>query len=60
MRGGDGLSRRVPTAESVGREKNPSVISADSPSSISNVVTPAHVTVSGDRGSATGWSKKPA
>ena len=35
------------TAARLGREKKPSVISADEPSSISSVVTPAHVTVSG-------------
>ena len=51
MRGSDGVSLPRPDGEKAGREKNPSVISADSPSSISRVVTPAHVTVSGDRAS---------
>ena len=37
-----------------GREKKPSVISAEEPSSRSSVVTPSHVTVSGAPDSATG------
>ena len=54
MRGGDGAIRPSPTAASAGREKKPSVISADEPSSISSVVTPAHVTVSGASGCRVG------
>ena len=41
----------------LGREKKPSVITADSPSSMSSVVTPAQVTVSGVFGEAGGASK---
>jgi hypothetical protein len=37
--------------------KNPSVITAELPSSTSSVVTPAHDTVSGESGGAGGWSK---
>ena len=47
MRGADGDNVRSPTSARLGREKKPSVITADSPSSISSVVTPAQVTVSG-------------
>ena len=57
MRGGDGEIRRNPTLARLGREKKPSVISADAPSSISRVVTPAHVTVSAESGAAAGTSK---
>ena len=57
MRGSDGEMRRSATAARLGREKKPSVISADEPSSISSVVTPAHVTVSGESGAAAGTSK---
>ena len=41
-----------------GREKKPSVITAEDPSSISSVETPSHVTVSGASGSATGTLKR--
>jgi hypothetical protein len=57
MRGSDGDNARVPTASRPGLEKNPSVITADWPSSIRSVVTPAHVTVSGEVAVAAGWSK---
>jgi hypothetical protein len=57
MRGADGDNGRNTTSNKRGREKKPSVISADSPSSISRVVTPAQVTVSGAPGSADGTSK---
>ena len=57
MRGSDGDNARATTVSRPGREKKPSVITADSPSSISSVVTPAHVTVSGDAAVAAGWSK---
>ena len=57
MRGADGDSRRNPTSSRPGREKKPSVITADAPSSISSVVTPAQVTVNGASGPAVGASK---
>ncbi len=57
MRGTDGEMRRVPTAARLGREKNPSVINAETPSSISSVVTPAQVTVTGLSAVAAGSSK---
>ena len=57
MRGADGDNGRNPTSSRLGREKKPSVISAESPSSISSVVTPAHTTVSDALGSADGTSK---
>jgi hypothetical protein len=47
MRGADGAIRRRPTRSSDGLLKNPSVMIADAPSSISRVVTPAQVTVRG-------------
>jgi hypothetical protein len=57
MRGADGDSGRRPTSTSLGLEKKPSVITADLPSSISSVVTPAQVTVNGASGAAAGASK---
>ena len=57
MRGADGDNDRSPTSARLGREKKPSVITADSPSSISSVVTPAQVTVSGAPSRAAGASK---
>ena len=60
MRGADGDNARNPTSARLGREKKPSVISAESPSSISSVVTPTQVTVSGEPSCAAGASKKPA
>ena len=60
IRGADGASLFSPTSSKPGREKKPSVSTADAPSSISSVVTPAHVTLSGASGPAAGASKKPA
>ena len=57
MRGSDGEMRRTPMVPRPGREKNPSVISVDEPSSISSVVTPAQVTVSTESAPAAGTSK---
>ena len=57
MRGAEGDNGRNPTSERLGREKKPSVITADSPSSMSSVVTPAQVTVSGAPSDAAGASK---
>ena len=57
MRDADGAIWPSPTAARPGREKKPSVISADVPSSISSVVTPAQVTVSGASAAAPGTSK---
>src|SRR6202047_2811861 len=52
IRSNDGPTRFTATAARLGREKKPSVISADSPSLISSVATPSHVTVSGVPASA--------
>ncbi len=60
MRAAEGDSGRSPTSARLGREKNPSDITAEAPSSISSVVTPAHVTVSDASGAACGASKYPA
>ena len=57
MRDADGAIRPSPTVARLGREKKPSVITADAPSSMSSVVTPAQVTVSGASGDASGTSK---
>ena len=57
MRGADGDRDRNPTSARLGREKKPSVISADSPSSTSSVVTPIQVMVSGAPSAAAGASK---
>jgi hypothetical protein len=57
IRGSDGASRLVPTASRLGREKKPSVMIAESPASISSVVTPAQVTVTGASAAARGASK---
>lgn len=60
MRGSDGVSLRRPTLSRSGREKNPSVSTADVPSDTSRVLTPAHATVTGDCGVADGTSKNRA
>jgi hypothetical protein len=57
FRAADGAMRPRPTAANPGREKKPSVISADEPSSTRRVVTPAQVTVSGASAAAPGTSK---
>ena len=54
MRGTEGSSRPSPTDSRLGREKKPSVSSADEPSDTSMVVTPAQVTVSGESAPAAG------
>src|SRR5271167_2772095 len=58
IRSNDGSTRFTATAARLGREKKPSVISADSPSLISSVATPSHVTVSGVPASADGTSNR--
>ena len=50
--------RPRPTRASDGRVKKPSVISADSPSLISSVDTPAQVMASGPAGSAVGTANR--
>jgi hypothetical protein len=57
IRAADGAIWRSPTVAKPGREKKPSVISAEEPSSTRSVVTPAHVTVSGVSALASGVSK---
>ncbi len=58
MRGSDGAIRPAARpGSSDGRLKNPSVMTADVPSSMSRVVTPAQVTVSGEPGGAAARSK---
>jgi len=57
IRGRDDASGRAATVRRLGREKNPSVITAVLPSSTSSVVTPAQDTESGVVGDAGGRSK---
>ena len=58
MRESDGVNRRSPTSSSVGREKKPSVSTAEVPSSTSSVDTPSQVIDSAVSGSASGTSKR--
>ncbi len=58
MRSSDGSTRRSTTVRRLGREKNPSVSSADFPSSISRVATPSQLTVNGSAASAGGTSNR--
>ena len=58
--GSEGDNLPSPTESRLGREKKPSVSSALRPSSISMVVTPAQVMVTGDCGPAAGWSNRSA
>jgi hypothetical protein len=58
MRCGDGANRPCRSSVRLGREKNPSVISAEAPSSMYKVATPGHVTVNADSDPAAGTSNR--